>query len=395
VSRILIAWQLGANYGHLGQDLPIASCLRNRGHEVSFVVRDVSVAAERLLPANFPFVSAPSPIRVIALGHPPGNYAEILLAEGFADEPTLTGLMHGWFRLLELIRPDVVVLDFAPMALLAAQCFAIPTEQLSTGFDVPPPTHPLPSIRPWEQTPSARLIASEQRVLDRINGILTAHDKTPLGQVSALSGGSPTLFTTLAELDHYGVRPGAEYIGPIGGLNTALAVTWPTGTPSRIFAYLRPSVPGLETLLTELAKLQAHVICAVPGASEELRKRFGSRTFVVLDHPVALAPLLPSADWVVSYGGVATTAAALLAGVPLLLVPQVVEQHLLGLCVERMAAGILVGFERSQSKFHTAVSQMARNGPFKIAARAIAAKYAALDSSKAIGRVADMIEAQC
>jgi UDP:flavonoid glycosyltransferase YjiC (YdhE family) len=87
--------------------------------------------------------------------------------------------------------------------------------------------------------------------------------------------------------------------------------------------------------------------------AEHLRHRGHEVSFAVrdlrlaaeqLDHPIALGPLLPTANWVVSYGGVATTAAALLAGVPLLIVPQVVEQPLLGLCVERIGAGVLVGF---------------------------------------------------
>jgi UDP:flavonoid glycosyltransferase YjiC (YdhE family) len=389
-----MAWQLGANYGHLGQDVPIATCLRDRGHDVSFAVRDLRVAAERLLPANFSFVTAPASVSVIALGHPPGSYAEILLGEGFADELTIAGLMQGWFRLLELIRPDTIVIDYAPMALLAARGLGIPAVQLSTGFDVPPAVHPLPSIRPWEPTPSPRLLASENLVLDRINIVLATHNKPPLTQVSELLSGPPTLFTTIAELDHYGARDRAEYTGPIGGSSAALERRWPTEASTRIFAYLRPSVPGIEILLAELANLNSYVICAMPGAPTSLRQRFGSKTFELLDHPVSLAPLLPTADWVVSYGGVATTAAALLAGVPLLIVPQVVEQHLLGLCVVRIDAGILVGFERSQSKVAAAVSQLTSGNRYKEAAARIATKYATLDSTKAIERAADVIEGQ-
>lgn len=70
VARVLIAWELGSNHGHLATCLRVAAALSPR-HEVVFAVRDVRAAAELLAPNRqharasdprnaWPFVQAPA-----------------------------------------------------------------------------------------------------------------------------------------------------------------------------------------------------------------------------------------------------------------------------------------------------------------------------------------------
>lgn len=48
MSRILIAWELGADYGHISTFLPIALEMKRRGHEPILVLRDLC-GAEKIL----------------------------------------------------------------------------------------------------------------------------------------------------------------------------------------------------------------------------------------------------------------------------------------------------------------------------------------------------------
>ena len=50
MSRIVIAWELGENLGHLWNLLPVAQRLRSLGHDVSFGIRDVAQAHRYLAP---------------------------------------------------------------------------------------------------------------------------------------------------------------------------------------------------------------------------------------------------------------------------------------------------------------------------------------------------------
>jgi UDP:flavonoid glycosyltransferase YjiC (YdhE family) len=389
MKRILFAWQLGLNYGHLGQDLPIAEALRDEGYEVVFAVPDLRLGAQYLRPKRFTYLMSPLPMGSRNPPYPPGNLAEILLAAGFAEELTCMGLIEGWCHLIEMIRPDALVLDYSPFALVATRCLGIPAVQVSAGFDVAPSANPLPSIRPWEATPVARLRAADALVLKRVNAALASQGKPLFSSVAALFESAPALLTTFPELDPYGARPGATYVGPISSAISSAEVEWPQ-SDRRIFAYLRTSVPGIQGLLEGLANCGAGVICALPDAPDTLRKRYHRETFRLVPHAIALDPVLARADAVITYGGAATTAAALLAGVPLLIAAELVEQQLTALRVQELGAGIVMGAARSPSDVAQALQRLSA-ASYREAARAFAAKYAAYDSMRAVRCVTTLV----
>jgi len=93
VSRILIALELGGGYGHLAVCLSIAEALRARGHTVSFILRDLRLAAERLETAGFSFTQSPVLPKIARWSGSPVSYAEILLAEGYGDAGGLLALV--------------------------------------------------------------------------------------------------------------------------------------------------------------------------------------------------------------------------------------------------------------------------------------------------------------
>ena len=59
MSRIIYAWELGAGYGHLAAFLPLAKALRAAGHEVIFVVKELTHAETLLGQQGFAYLQAP------------------------------------------------------------------------------------------------------------------------------------------------------------------------------------------------------------------------------------------------------------------------------------------------------------------------------------------------
>src|ERR1700704_2393369 len=123
--RILMAWELGLNLGHLTRLLPVAQRLKEEGHSVLVAARDIQAASKVLGPAGISFVQAPHLPAGTPLSYRPASYADILLSQGWSDPSTLWGLTQSWMNLVHLFRPDRLVLDYSPTASLAARILQI------------------------------------------------------------------------------------------------------------------------------------------------------------------------------------------------------------------------------------------------------------------------------
>ncbi|MCK4154139.1 glycosyltransferase [Ralstonia pseudosolanacearum] len=388
--RILFAWELGANFGHLARDLPVAQRLRELGHDVLFAVKDARIAMQVLAPAGFRFVQVPRPNAPLRSAGPPLNYSGILMGAGYCNATVLSGLVHGWLRIFDTYSPDIVVINHAPTALLAARVGSLSAIATCIGFELPPDADVLPSIRPWENIPEHRLRQADTLALQQINSVLRQHGAPPLPRVVDLFTGVPAVLTTFAELDHYGARAGAQYVGPVSALSNATERAWPQAGGARVFAYLRPSVPGFELLLEALRDADASVLCVTPGVSRDVVARFASPAFDIVTQPVALGPVLQDADLAVVYG-TGTMADALLAGVPLLMVPQVVEQALAARRIEALGAGVLWAPPRTQDSARGVLTRALDNPALRQKAQQFAYRHLEFSPNRAISDVADTI----
>lgn len=392
MSNILLAWEFGENWGHLSRDLPVARQLRVAGHQVLCAVYDTRIAAEILGPAAIPFVQAPLSRRIARTTKPIEGYAEMLIVGGYGERDTLRGLISGWLGLFELFTPDVVVIDYAPTALLAARIAGVPMVLTGSGFELPPPSSPLPSFCTWQEPSVQRQLLAEEVALRNINHVL-AHLRTkPLTQFADIFHGEHKILTTFPELDHYGARSEQIYAGPIYEMSHTQPVGWnEAGTGPRIFAYLRPWVPHVEDLLHALELSGANVICAFPGVSATQMSRFHSPLMQIFPLAVSIEPLLSSADLVIGYGS-GIVAVALLAGVPLLVIPRWSEQYLTAIRVEALGAGLFVREKPTQATYSSVITTLITQASFKAAAQRFAKKYEGFNAEQAVTRIVDTIQ---
>lgn len=386
MSRILFAWELGDNFGHVTRDLPIALALRAMGHEVMFCVKDMDAAQQVLAKEGFRFVQAPQVPRSAPSIRTPVSYAEILITSGHSNSSLSAGLVNGWLTIFGLFKPDVVIIDHAPTALLAARAADIRAVLTCTGFEVPPVSNVLPSIVPWERVPESRLAGADQAVATVMNGVLRQHGKPLLACASDLFTGMTRLMTTFPELDHYGFRAEERYVGPVGAMPKAQTAAWPDKSGKRIFAYLRPSIPGLEHLLAALKEHSANVLCVIPGVSAATADAFRGRGLTILNQPVSLQALLPEADLVIA-SGAGTVPDALLAGVPLLMTPQYVEQAMLARRVEAFGAGIHWAPPRTAESARAIVEKALSTESLRVSAQSFASKYRRYSMEEAVAEI--------
>lgn len=393
MSRVLIAWELGGNLGHLARLVPFARRLRACGHQVLLVIRDLRAGATLCAPHGLPYVQSPLPAQPGNRHFLPASYAEILLCEGFADIMDLRGRVDAWLGLYRLWSPDAVVIDHAPTALFTARLASIPALSISSGFEIPPALSPLPCIRPWQAIPRNRLAVSEARVVANLNHVSRTHGGTNLEHLARLFDLGRTCFITFPELDHYGHRPDGTYIGPVFGEIGGAKTDWRDGSERRILAYLRANVPGVQSLLRVLRDSGHEVICFMPDMPKSWRAELASPALRLFNHVFDMARLLPATSLVVSYGGSGMINGALLAGVPLLLNPRNVEQYLSAQRVAALGAGWVMEHRRQEADYAHALEALLNETSYVGHARAFAERHGAHTAGAALDHLVNAIHA--
>ena len=122
MATILLTWELGGGLGHLVNLLPLAKGLFERGHRVVAALRDLSRAEDVFGGVEVTYLQAPVINRpVFQIIEPVRNFAQLLFNNGFSDPAELKIMSRAWLNLYEYVRPDLIVFDHSPTALLAAR----------------------------------------------------------------------------------------------------------------------------------------------------------------------------------------------------------------------------------------------------------------------------------
>lgn len=241
MARVLLAWELGAGYGHMAPFRVIALRLKEQGHVPALVVKLLTNAAEYFGHDLCDVWQAPMADR--PLKNPVKtqvSYASILHNTGFGDPEGLAARINAWRVLLRSHRADALMCHHTPTAAVAAQVLDIPVWYIGSGFMVPPLLSPFPSFRVDAQIPEAVLRQNETHVLGSLNRALEILGVDPFDDLQGVyRGGRPAMLTYPA-LDHYDVERPETSLG-LPDFSYGQAPVWPTGDGPRVFAYLRPT----------------------------------------------------------------------------------------------------------------------------------------------------------
>jgi hypothetical protein len=316
VKTILFAWELGAGLGHAKPFAEIAKGFVDSGSRIY-------VAAAELLNAQIAFAG----IEVSLLQAPTwpshrhfgsqtgeGGYLDILASLGFADPMKLGSVVSGWLSLLDLTRPDVVVADHSPAAMIACHIRGLPVILAGTCYLMPPLDFgrfpPLKADRA-PVMPEARLYSSAAQ-------ISKAHGSHPPASLIEYFRTADRFVFGIPELDPYApLRREPLHLPPEG----LAAFIVPPVVP-RIFLYLSAEMSGLDEFVQAIVQLGFPIEAYFGRDIAPLGRFLALAGHTVHDKPPALADVLIRASHVVSESGAYTSMNTLAAGRPLLgLVP--------------------------------------------------------------------------
>lgn len=360
------------------------------GHSVAFAFRD----SERLAAASsegFAAFAAPLLRPPLHASPSPLSHSDILLNLGFADRPGLAGALRAWRSLYELVQPDVLVADYAPTALVAARASGLRRVTIGTGFSQPSNGDPLPALRPWDPVEEDVLRGFDERVLSSIRAASNGAARHAPREAREVFAAQAHLLCTFPELDPFGPRADVEYAGPQGDATTGADARWKSTSGPRVFAYLKPRDPRFAAVLQGLRAVGAEVIVAAPGLDAGEARALSSETLRVVPGTVNLDPLLGEASLCVSHAGPGLAARALVAGVPMALLPLQLEQFLVAVRLRDGGSAQLVSPEEAAPDFRQWFAQLLAREDLRDAARRHAGAHRGYSFDDATRRAAERI----
>ena len=398
MKRVLFSWELGSGLGHMALLKPIAEELVKRGHCVHVSLKNFAGAHSML--NSLASCLLPSPVRQANIAgriRSPATYAQLMHNVGFGDLQELNILVQAWRNLMALVRPDILVANYSPIAVLAARSLSMPYIILGTGFDCPPAIDSFPDWRPNQKNSPAMLQAFEQRVLSNTNQLLKKNGAKQLQKFSQLfSDAAETILVTYPELDVFKPRDKGKYYG-IWPDSAGFNPEWPAGTGPKIFAYLRP-IQGVQRLLKVLVERNHPTIIRMPSPDDSLRGAFNASNLKWETRFIDIDQTAHECDFAICHGSHMMTASILLSGKPQLLLPPYLEQLLNAENVIRLGAGVAAApSDVSESQIHKMIEALSSKNVFVEAADIFRNNYKDIDRlerlDSAIGKIERVLNA--
>jgi hypothetical protein len=379
VATVMLAWELGGGLGHLMQLRPLAIALASRGHRVYAVLKNVARAEQVFGRGTVSVLQAPigtcPPEHHIAVQ---STFAQLLHDVAFGHGPSLSAAVEAWRTLLALVRPDLVIFDHSPTALLAAHGLPLKRVVVGSGFCCPPDVTPLPNLRPWRTGDPARLLEHEHETLARMNAVVLDSGAAPLDRATQLYGDvDDTFLLTFREFDHYPARPPrAPYRGAWTKPEGKPPV-WPDGVGKRLYAYLK-HFPALEALLSFLRDSRLPTLVLCDGIPVDVQRRYASGRLRFEQERLDMQAVARTCDVAVLNAGHGTTAAVLLAGKPILQIPVFLEQVMLARAINPIGATLNASL-KDAGQIVSRLRRLLTEVSFTAAAQAFAGQYADYD----------------
>jgi hypothetical protein len=323
------AWNQGL--GHLPPLKAIALALQPLGVKPVFALRETHHAGPALRDFNAPVFVAPHWSKPAAPPFKTGSFADILGANGYTTSERAASLIGAWDRLIDHVKPDAIVCEHAPSAMLSA-FGRIPVAFVGNGFAVPPADEAqFPPYTPGVGSPEGQDV-----VLEAISVALRRLGRPAPATLTAPFRGDFRGVYSFPLIDSYRAVRRERVLGPIEP-QPPLA---PLPERPRLFVYSALDFARIDALFQCLMDIG-------PEASVYLRGNLGPRAAIlrsrgveVFDKPQPFAEIMPRASVVFSHAGSGFTNAALASGRPHITFPRHFEAKASAMGLEQAGCGI-------------------------------------------------------
>ena len=328
--HIVLAWELGAALGHVMGFRGLVTGFLSQGCTVSIVGRNLCSVEKIFSDLDITYYQSPVFLAEKKERLPATHsYSDIIYDLGYESEGSLMGLVKGWNHLFSLIKPDLIICDHSPTALLSSACLDIPSCTFGNGFFIPPDSELPVLFQKTDKTIQKQVLARYKLVLKSINKVLDSHSKKAISSLYDLFRPATHFLCTFAETDHYSRAHDTVYYGPRSTTNQGRVYTF-APQEKVIFAYLQPYTAKLIPLLSALAKLPMRSILYIPRPTDDVLRLINThKNLSLTNEHVNVESMFTNTMLLVSNGSHGLVNEALVRGIPAVLFPTQLEQNIL------------------------------------------------------------------
>ncbi len=315
-TKVLFAAELGANLGHVMPLSRLAKQLKLEGIQPIFATSNLEAAKIALADTDIIFAQAPVwPSWHVLGGNQDGHasYLDVLAQIGFADPNKLTSILGAWKTLIELIQPNVVVLDHSPALSVLLNALKIPVIAVGNGFTLPPTDY---DFFPAHRSDRSPLLPEKNLYRSLVKSLEYYSLPIPNRLIEAIFP-KERIVCSFPELDFYKHWRNEKLYAPLENLP-------PESSPPKklkLFVYIGAELPGFDNLVKCLAELDCAVECYLRGAPDHLKVFLEMRGHIVHETPPDLVNVIKKSTHVLSQGGNNICHAVMSAGRPHFIIP--------------------------------------------------------------------------
>ena len=383
--RILLGWEFGGGFGHIVSLREIARQIgKNQSCEFLFALQKPQNALLAGLPSRS-VIAAPVPKRSVSSKKPQhkATYGEFVSHNLMIDEGAFASCLAGWDKISRDFDPHLIIADYAPGLSLYARG-RWPVLAVGNGYTLPPPE--MANFPPVSSL-NHLLSATEPEIIGRLNRDLVKIGARPIERLPQLNEADAYGLMTISIFDPYRAQRQQPYLGAEipGGMPS------PQATSSGGIAYFHEDTQLNDNVLDGLAGANIDTAAYFDKPLRRLVKRFKSSRVSVADVPFKLREDMPGKAVAVHLGGLGFAVAAVLAGVPQVMLYKHQEQWFTANTIVRAGAGVAARYkEVTASTLSETIDRVAASSAMHERALQLAEENAGFRNANPTRAVADI-----
>ena len=332
--RILLGWEFGSGFGHIASLQGIAKRIQESlPCSFLYALRAPENGQRSGIPGTN-IIAAPFPKRAPNAKLPPARntYGEFVSEALMFDEGIFAFRLAGWNKIINDFKPHLIIADYAPGLSLFARG-RWPVLAIGNGYTLPPAElEVFPPMTGWNRP----VYGSEPEIMGWLNGDLKRAGAKPIERLPQLNEATAYGLMTIPIFDPYKAFRKQDY------LSVEIPGGAPTPRPSHggAIAYFHEKTQLNEEVITGLGQLEIDTDVYFGMSMRSVKRKFKGSRVTVADAPFALGKDMPGKAVAVHRGGLGFTIAALLAGVPQVVVYEHDEARFQAESIQKAGAGL-------------------------------------------------------